>query len=408
MDFGDSPEEAAFRSSARAWLEANAPPRPPGGFSSARPTDEDYVAANKRWQARLDEGGWAGIAWPSQHGGQGRSLALDLVFQEEQARFDVTTALFDVAIGMAGPTISQHGNEQQRARFLPPMLRGEEVWCQLFSEPSAGSDLAGIMTRATRCRGGWRIDGQKVWTSQARHADFGILLARTDFDAPKHRGITYFLFDMRAPGVEVQPIRQMNGAAEFNQVFLTDVFVSDDAVLGETHGGWAVAMTTLSNERNLVGSAWAGYDELADVARARGLSNDPVVRQALAAAWIDAQLLRLFGFRVRTALTRGDRLGPLPSIINLLFARHLRRTGDLGLELLGPAGQLLDPTIGDTGWQQHFLTAPCVRIASGTDEIQLNIVGERGLGLPSEPNPYKRLPFSEVLQSVRATLKETV
>ncbi|HSS08882.1 MAG TPA: acyl-CoA dehydrogenase family protein [Acidimicrobiales bacterium] len=387
MDFGDSAEEATFRSSARVWLEANAPLRgSQGDFSTGRSTPEHFVAASKEWQGRLYHAGWAGIAWPSQYGGRGQSLALDLVFQEEQARFGVTTALFNVAIGMAGPTLIELGDDRQRARYLPPMLRGEEVWCQLFSEPSAGSDLAGITTRATKSGGGWQIDGHKVWTSQARDADFGILLARTDMDAPKHRGITYFLLDMRAPGIEVRPIRQMNGAAEFNEVFLTDVFVPDHDVVGDVNGGWSVAMTTLASERNLVGTEWLGYAELVSTARAHGLSADPVVRQRLAGAWVGAQLLRLLGFRVRTALTRGEPLGALPSLVNLLFARHLRSTGDLGLALLGPAAQLAtDGTAPCTGWQHHVLTAPCVRIASGTDEIQLNIVGERALGLPREP-----------------------
>jgi alkylation response protein AidB-like acyl-CoA dehydrogenase len=423
VDFGDSPDEAAFRSSARVWLDASAPPKGSKDDFSSGPVaghfaEEAFVAASKAWQGRLYEAGWAGIAWPPSCGGQGRTLAFDLIFQEEQASFGVTGSLFNVAIGMAGPTIIEHGDERQRARYLRPMLRGEEVWCQLFSEPEAGSDLAGIITRATPCPGGWRVNGHKVWTSQAGHADFGILLARTDLDAPKHRGITYFVLDMRSPGIEVRPIRQMNGAAEFNEVFLTNVFVSNDDVVGDVNGGWPVAMTTLANERNLVGSEWPGYDELVEVARMRGLVADPVVRQQLAGAWTGAHLLRLLGFRVRTALTRGEPLGALPSLVNLLFARHLRSTGDLGLALLGPAGALADATLADAtladatladatladvtladatlaggatdrahkgSWQHHVLTAPCVRIASGTDEIQRNIVGERALGLPREP-----------------------
>jgi alkylation response protein AidB-like acyl-CoA dehydrogenase len=387
VDFGDTEDEATFRREARAWLERHAPARGTADdFTTGRRPDHEYVAASRQWQRRLFDAGWAGLAWPAAVGGQGRSLAFEVILQEEQARFGVSSALFDVAIGMAGPTIIAHGDDQQRSRHLPAMLRGEEVWCQLFSEPGAGSDLASLTTRASRCPGGWIIDGQKVWTSFARAADFGILLARSDPDAERHAGITFFLLDMRADGIDIRPIRQMNGAAEFNEVFLTDVFVPDDAVLGEVNGGWAVAMTTLASERNLVGADWPGFDELVVAARRRDLVDDPVVRQGIADAWAGAQLLRLFGFRVRTALARGEPLGALPSVINLFFARHLRRTGDLGLRLLGPAGQLVDSgEVGSGEWQHHVLTAPCVRIASGTDEIQRTIIGQRVLQLPSEP-----------------------
>jgi alkylation response protein AidB-like acyl-CoA dehydrogenase len=388
VDFGDTDEEAAFRREARAWLERNAPERGTADdFTTGRRPEAEYVAASRQWQRRIFDAGWAGLAWPAAFGGQGRSLAFDVVFQEEQARFGVSSALFDVAIGMAGPTIIVHGDDRQRSRHLPAILGGEEVWCQLFSEPGAGSDLASLTTRAARVPGGWRIDGQKVWTSFARAADFGILLARSDDEAERHAGITFFLLDMRAQGIDIRPIRQMNGAAEFNEVFLSDVFVPDDAVLGDVNGGWLVAMTTLANERNLVGADWPGFEQLVAAARERDLAADPVVRQGIADAWAGSQLLRLFGFRVRTALARGEPLGALPSVINLFFARHLRRTGDLGLRLLGPAGQLLDGRgVGGAGeWQHHVLTAPCVRIASGTDEIQRTIIGQRILKLPSEP-----------------------
>jgi alkylation response protein AidB-like acyl-CoA dehydrogenase len=387
VDFGDTDEEATFRREVRAWLEGNAPARgTTGDFTTGRRPDHEYVGASRQWQRQIFDAGWAGLAWPVAFGGQGRSLAFDVIFQEEQARFGVSSALFDVAIGMAGPTIIAHGTDAQRAAHLPAMLRGEEVWCQLFSEPGAGSDLASLATRASRVPGGWRIDGQKVWTSFARAADFGILLARSDPDAERHAGITFFLLDMGAAGIDIRPIRQMNGAAEFNEVFLTDVFVPADAVLGQVNGGWLVAMTTLANERNLVGADWPGFEELVVAARERDLAGDPVVRQGIADAWAGAQLLRLFGFRVRTALARGEPLGALPSVINLFFARHLRRTGDLGLRLLGPAGQLVDGReVGAGQWQHHVLTAPCVRIASGTDEIQRTIIGQRVLKLPSEP-----------------------
>jgi alkylation response protein AidB-like acyl-CoA dehydrogenase len=340
----------------------------------------------------------AGITWPVEYGGRGLGPALEQIFHDEQAAYGVSTAMFAVGIGMAGPTIIEHGTDRQKARFLPALLRGEEVWCQLFSEPGAGSDLAGISTRAERDPGGsgWVINGQKVWTSYARHSDFGILLARTDPDRPKHRGITYFLLDMSAPGIEVRPIQQMNGAAEFNEVFLTDVRVPDDRVLGAVGGGWGVAMSTLASERGLVGTDWPGFAELRAAARARGLANDPVTRQRLAEVYTGEQLLRFLGYRAKTALARREPLGPLASSINLFFAGHLKRTGDIVLSVLGADGLVRHASAVDVDWPFLFLTWPCVRIASGTDEIQRNILGERALGLPPEPRVDKDVPFSDL------------
>ncbi|HZA76678.1 MAG TPA: acyl-CoA dehydrogenase family protein [Acidimicrobiales bacterium] len=395
MDFDDSPEEAEFRAQARAWLDANAPRRGgPGDFASDTGHDDDFVKACKAWQARLREAGWAGLTWPTEYGGRGLGPGFEQIFHEEQAAYGVSSAMFAVGTGMAGPTIIEHGTEAQKARFLPALLRGEDVWCQLFSEPGAGSDLAGITTRAERHRnGGWVVNGQKVWTSYARHSDFGILLARTNPDRPKHRGITYFLLDMSTPGIEVRPISQMNGSSEFNEVFLTDVRVPDDGVLGAVDDGWRVAMSTLASERGLVGTDWPGFSELLDAARAARRTGDPVTRQRLVEVYTGEQLLRFLGYRAKTALGRGEPLGPLASSINLLFASHLKRTGDIVLSVLGPHGLVRDHAGADADWTYLFLTWPCVRIASGTDEIQRNILGERALGLPSEPRVDKDVPF---------------
>jgi alkylation response protein AidB-like acyl-CoA dehydrogenase len=389
VQIGDSPEEAAFRAEARAWLEANAPKKgAPGDFSGDTRRDAEYVAANKAWQRQLYDGGWAGLTWPVEYGGRGLGPAYALIFHDEQAHFGVSTAVFDVGIGMAGPTIIRHGNAEQRDRYLAPLLRGEEVWCQLFSEPGAGSDLAGLRTRAEPDGDDWIVNGQKVWTSYARFSDFGILLARTDPHRPRHRGITFFLLDMRTPGIDIRPIKLMNGAAEFNEVFLTDVRVPSSAVLGEVHGGWRVAMTTLSAERGLVGSDWYSSEELIEEARRQGVTGDPLLRQRLAEVVTGERILRYLGYRVQTAMARGDDVGSLPSAVNLLFARHLKRTGDIALALLGPEGMRVGSESHLGGrWQGHFVTAPSVRIASGTDEIQRNIIGERGLGLPREPRP---------------------
>jgi alkylation response protein AidB-like acyl-CoA dehydrogenase len=416
VDFDDSPDEAEFRAGARAWLDANAPrrgatrfplPRPlgPGDFASDTAHDDDFVTACKAWQGRLHDGGWAGVTWPVEYGGRGLGPAFEQIFHDEQGAYGVSSAMFAVGIGMAGPTIIEHGTERQKARFLPALLRGEEVWCQLFSEPGAGSDLAGIGTRAERDPGGgWVVNGQKVWTSYARHSDFGILLARTHPDRPKHRGITYFLLDMSTPGIEVRPIAQMNGSAEFNEVFLTDVRVPDDRVLGAPGEGWRVAMSTLASERGLVGTDWPGFAEVLGAARARGLDRDPVTRQRLAAVYTGEQLLRFLGYRAKTALGRGEPLGPLASSINLLFASHLKRTGDVVLSVLGADGLVRSAgaaggeggTGADVDWTFLFLTWPCVRIASGTDEIQRNILGERALGLPPEPRVDKDVPFRDL------------
>jgi alkylation response protein AidB-like acyl-CoA dehydrogenase len=397
VDFDDSPEEARFRADARGWLDANAPRRgEPGDFASDTTHGDDFVAACKAWQRRLNDAGWAGITWPVAYGGRGLGPAFEQIFHDEQGAYGVSSAMFAVGIGMAGPTIVEHGTDEQKARFLPALLRGDEVWCQLFSEPGAGSDLAGIATRAERTGGGWIVNGQKVWTSYARHSDFGILLARTHPDRPKHRGITYFLLDMSTPGIEVRPIPQMNGSSEFNEVFLTDVHVPDDRVLGHVGEGWRVAMSTLASERGLVGTDWPGYADLLATARAAGRVGDPATRQRLAEVYTGEQLLRFLGYRAKTALGRGEPLGPLASSINLFFASHLKRTGDVVMSLLGPQGLVHDGAVGGPDWPYLFLTWPCVRIASGTDEIQRNVLGERALGLPPEPRVDKDVPFRDI------------
>ncbi|HMD45793.1 MAG TPA: acyl-CoA dehydrogenase family protein [Acidimicrobiales bacterium] len=387
MELTGSAELDRFGDEAARWLAENAPAKgSEGDFTAGR--DEDFVAGCRRWQARLHEAGWAGIAWPVEHGGRGLSIVFDMAFRKLQARYGVSTAAFDVGIGMVGPTLMVHGTPDQKARHLPALLAGAEVWCQMFSEPGAGSDLASLATAATRSGDGWVVNGQKVWTSYARFADFAILLARSDPEAPKHRGITCFLLDMTAPGLEIRPIAQMNGAAEFNQVFLTDVAVPADAVLGDVDGGWTVANTMLGSERGLSGEEWPGVDDLAAAAAGRGLLDDAVVRQGIADAYVRQQILHYLDLRVQTRLGRGEPLGPLASVVNLFFADHLRRSANTAAALLGPEVLASTPNIGLAGrWQFHLLTAPSVRIASGTDEIQRNIIGERGLGLPREPRP---------------------
>lgn len=383
----DPADLARFRRRAETWLEANAPAKgSPGDFTNGR--EKEFVDGCRRWQSRLHEAGWAGLHWPVHHGGLGRSAVYDVTFRKLQAAFGVSTAALEVGLGMVAPTIMEFGTDDQKAAHLPAMLRGEEVWCQMFSEPVAGSDLAGLQTTARRVEGGWVVDGQKVWTSYARFADYAALLARTDPDAPKHRGITLFLLDMRSPGIDVRPIRQMNGAAEFNQVFLDRVEVPDEAALGPVHGGWGVATTLLGSERGLVGDDWLDCDHLIDMARGRDLHRDHRVRQGIADVFIGRELLRYLDLRVQDLMANGQPIGALASIVNLRLAQHLRRSSEIAALVLGASLAAWSGSDGPAAeWAFQLLTGPSVRIASGTDEIQRNILGERILGLPREPRP---------------------
>ena len=358
------------------------------GYLEGTLSEGDHVQLSKRWQRTLYDGGWAGITWPKAVGGRGGTAIQSVIFQQEQARFGVSSGAFAVGIGMAGPTILRHGTDTQKGRFLPALLRGDELWCQLFSEPGAGSDLAGVTTRAERDGDEWVVTGQKVWTSSAGHSDWGILLARTDPEAPKHKGITYFLVDMTSPGFDVRPLRQMTGASHFSEVFIDAVRVPHANVLGEVNGGWPVAITTLSNERGLIAGGNRASDAVAlvELARTRGRAGDRVLRQALADCWSRQQVQRYLGYRAQTALSHGRQPGSETSIMKLFAAEHLRRLGNTALELLGPAGTLLgsDSGVDGGGWQARFLHAPATRIAGGSNEVQRNIIAERVLGLPGE------------------------
>jgi alkylation response protein AidB-like acyl-CoA dehydrogenase len=279
------------------------------------------------------------------------------------------------------------------------LLRGEELWCQLFSEPGAGSDLAGLTTRADRDGDEWIVKGQKVWNSFAHVADFGILLARTDWDVPKHRGISYFLLDMRTPGVDVRPLRQITGVAHFNETFLTDVRIPHTNLLGEVNGGWAVAQTTLMNERALIGGAGGGLSsrEYIELARHFGCADDPVVRQRLAASYSRFQILRWLGERARAAAKAGKPPGPESSVMKLLISEHVAINGDLVLAIEGANGMLYAGDAYEDGfWQQQFLGQWSIRIGGGTEQVQRNILGERVLGLPPEPRPDKTDAFRDV------------
>jgi len=395
MDFADSPSEAAFRSECRAWLSAHADRRgPTAGMDVTAILDPqvgDDLDRARTWQARAAADGWAAVAWPREYGGRGVTLAEEIVFQQERAHYDIPDHPFRIGIMLAGPTLIAHATDAQRRRWLAPMLRGDEIWCQLFSEPGAGSDLASLRTAAVRDGDHWVVDGQKVWSSGAHHSHRGMLLARTDPDAARNRGITYFALDMRTPGIEVRPLRQLTGGAHFNEVFLTGVRIPDTDRLGDVDAGWSVAQTTLLSERaaiaQLVGEgelagALIGLARRAD-AHGHAATSDPRVRQAIAAVAVEESILRYIGFRIVTALSRGTIPGPEASIAKLAIARLARRSADVAMHLGGADAIAGAPDLRE--WTMSFLVAPALRIAGGSDEIQRNIIGERVLGLPREP-----------------------
>jgi alkylation response protein AidB-like acyl-CoA dehydrogenase len=393
MDVEDTPAEAAVRAEARAWLESVAPRRGDGegdwrAFRAK--TDEEDVAQlelARSWQRRKFEAAWAAIHWPVEHGGRGLSGIEAGVFAEEESLFDVSARFFVVGVDMAGPTLMAHGSPEQQKRFLEPMLRGDEVWCQLFSEPGAGSDLASLSTRAERDGDEWILTGQKVWTSSAHTADWAICLARTDAEAPKHAGITYFVVDMRAPGVEVRGLRQIDDAIHFNEVFLDGVRVPHDHVVGQVGDGWRVAMTTLTAERTSIGEGGrTGWLEVADLARRLGCLDDAIIRQEIAHLHTRELIQRWLVYRVRTAAAKGVVPGPEASVLKLVNSHQVEHLGSALMTVLGAHGTLWHDDAPDGGfWQDVFLFQWSSRIGGGTENIQRNILAERVLGLPKEP-----------------------
>jgi alkylation response protein AidB-like acyl-CoA dehydrogenase len=404
MDFEETPQESEFRTEVRAWLAAHAPQRVAGGPSDhtympgdgSPDADHDHVRACRVWQRELYDAGWAGITWPKEWGGRGDAGWQQRIFNEEQARYDVAVGVFAVGIGMAGPTIIAWGTPEQQERFLPAMLRGDDVWCQLFSEPGAGSDLAGLRTRAERDGDEWVVNGQKVWTSGAHYSHWGLLLARTDLDAPKHKGITAFLLDMSTPGIEVRPLRQINGASHFNEVFLTDVRIPETCRLGAMNEGWRVANTMLSNERAFIGGGGrVGWRDICSLAQRTGASHDPVLRQELAQCYTRLQVIKWLGWRARSRKDQG--LGPEASVVKLAASRRQELDGNLVMALQGAAGVLYDDDAIERGyWVQQFLIQWSSRLGGGTEQVQRNVIGERVLGLPGEPRVDKDVPFREL------------
>ncbi|MDX1649081.1 MAG: acyl-CoA dehydrogenase family protein [Myxococcota bacterium] len=395
MDLHDAPHEAAFRAEVAAFLDAHRPERL-GDYWSADASQEEVFAQHRTWQRVLAEHGWAAITWPEAWGGRGKGPIEQIIWNQELSRRGLGESLFVVGIGMAGPTIIAHGREDQKERFLAPMLRADEIWCQLFSEPGAGSDLAGLATRAVRDGDDWVVTGQKTWCSGGHYADFGILLARTDPTVPKHQGITYFLLDMTSPGVEVRPLREMTGESHFNEVFLNEVRVPDAARLGEVGQGWAVAQTTLMNERMAMGGVerMIPFERLRDLLRENPERLDDVARDEAARLYAWIRTLQLLNARVVTKLGRGQIPTAESSVMKLQLARIATLAADVALRALGPEA-LLRPGY----WQNQFLFSPAWHIAGGTDEVQKNVAAERVLGLPREERRDREVPFEDLPRS---------
>ncbi len=407
MDFNDSPEEAAYRAKVRSWLDANATLRDPDKTRSNMldEAEGDVLAKAKAWQAKKTEEGWACLRWPKEYGGQGASAMESVIFNQEEGRYELPPSIYGIGHGMLGPTIMAHGTDEQKQRFLPAMVKGDEVWCQLFSEPDAGSDLAGLKMSAVKDGDDWVLNGQKIWTTGAQFSKWGMLVARTDTNVAKHAGLTYFIVDMEAPGIEIRPIKQMNGGKGFNEVFFSDVRTPDRNRLGGVGDGWRVAITTLMNERSSIGSSLGGggtINDLINLAQNVELNGRPAiedggVRRTIADFAVKRSGLKYTGQRGLSALSQGQTPGPEASIGKLIAAIMGLEMGAFGMELQGSAGVLSgDDSLVDPVWQNTYMSMPGLRLAGGTDEILRNIIAERVLGMPGEPRMDKGKAFKDI------------
>jgi alkylation response protein AidB-like acyl-CoA dehydrogenase len=388
MDLKFSAEDEAYRLKLRSWLEDNMPSEPP-------PHGQDAGFAYRRdWQRKLYDGGWVGIQWPKEYGGQGATLIQQAIYAQETARARAPQPANGLGISIVGPTLIHHGTEEQKRRYIPKILNADEIWCQGFSEPNSGSDLASLQTKAVLDGDEFVVNGQKIWTSLGQYADWCILLVRTDPDAPKHRGITFLLVDMHTPGITVRPLKQITGHAEFNETFFDNVRVPRENVVGEINEGWRIAMTTLTYERGISTLSTQvrmqqNLEAMCDYARktrrnGHTLSEDPIYRQQLAEAHIRVEIMLLNLYRGITAQLRGQPPGPESSLAKLYWSELDKWMQELGMSLQGPYSQLdWDSDYAVPGdWQYNFLRSRAGTIYSGTSEIQRNIIGERVLGLP--------------------------
>ncbi|MBA2794045.1 MAG: acyl-CoA dehydrogenase family protein [Thermoleophilaceae bacterium] len=376
MDLTLSPNEEAFRDELRGWLSENHPGEVPTG-------DEAGFAFRVEWQKRLHAAGYAGLSWPEEYGGKGATLIEQAIYGEEMARAKAPDTANVIGLVMGGPVVIAHGSDEQKQRYLEPILSAEEIWCQGFSEPESGSDLASLKTRAVKTDGGWLVTGQKVWTTLAHVSKWCMLVARSDQDAPKHKGLTYFLLDMdQGDAVQTRPLHQITGEAEFNELFLQDAFVPDENVVGGVGNGWAVAITTLMHERAGLGAAAAAsvriaLGQLMDLAKERGVADDPIVRQKIAALLIEVEALRLNAWRGLTQIMKTGIPGPEGSLPKLQWSAVNQGLTELAVSIQGEEG-----VARDSEWTYRFLRARANSIEGGTTEILKNIIAERVLGLP--------------------------
>ena len=394
MDLSPTPEMQRLRAEVREWLQAHLPWEYGVGLPPRFSDLAEEVVFLRRWQAELAAAGWVGVTWPTAYGGRGLGPGANFVVQEELARARAPELVGRIGINLAGPTLLAHGTDEQKARWLPKVLPAAELWCQLFSEPDAGSDLAAVRTTARKASGGWVLEGSKVWTSYAQFADWGVCLARSDPDAPKHKGLSFFAVDMHAPGVEVRPLVQLTGEAEFNEVVLEELFVPDDQLIGAPGEGWRVAGSTLSHERGVNPRQLVIHlqhlEELLRCAASVGAFDDTRLRRRLAQAYVEVRLFQLHNWRSLSRLERGLEPGPEGSILKLYWSEMSKRLHALAMDVLGPAAPLwhgAEDNPGDGSWQRAWLYYQASSIFAGTNEIQRNVIGERVLGLPREPVP---------------------
>ena len=407
MDFDDTPAEAAFRAEVHTWLAENAgPARKDRADNLGLGIGGTGLTEAKAWQAKKAAKGYARVTWPTEFGGLGGTSIQQVIYNQEEAKFDVPPGqIFSIGLGMCLPTLMAYASKDTSARYVGPALRGEEIWCQLFSEPAAGSDVAGLRMRAESDGTDWIVNGQKIWTSGAHYSDYGLLLARTDWNAPKHRGLTMFFLSMRSSGIEIRPIRQASGGSNFNEVFFSDVRIPDSQRLGEAGQGWTVALTTLMHERLAVGGGLGGgldVKELLALARELELEDGPAlknaaVRERIADWYVRSAGLKYTTYRTLTALSRGQQPGPEASIAKLVVAAKLQDLCAFATELEGEAGALKgDDAPAHGAFQLGWMSAPGLRIAGGTDEILRNIIAERVLGLPPDVRVDKDVPFNKL------------
>ena len=401
MDLNDTPEQAAYRARVRAWLDEHKHEAP----SAHGDLEGEHLAARRAWQGRLAEAGLAGVTWPAEVGGQGLGPIEQVIVNQELSRARVPGILDVIGVGMLGPAIIAHGTDAQKQRYLGPLLHGDEVWCQLFSEPAAGSDLAAVQARAKRQDdGSWLLNGQKVWTTNAQFASYGLLLARTDPDVPKHKGLTMFLVDMQAEGVTVRGLRQISGEAEFNEVFFDDVRLDADAVVGPVDGGWGVALTILMFERLTIGLGTEGLGYAEDrfaraIAADEDARRDPAVRAKLGHVATELLAVKFGGLRGLTALQGGQIPGPEFGLAKVTTVNAAVEAGDLILDVLGP-----EALAEGSEWAYMVSFLPGLKSAGGTEAILRNTIGERVLGLPPEPRLDKGVPFSELKAKEKAAV----